>query len=67
MDLARREIAVAVLHRGMVATDLTARWGHSDRHQKADETAAMLLERIAELSLETSGTFWHAKGQVLPW
>jgi hypothetical protein len=26
-----------------------------------------LLARIDSLTLETSGTFWHANGQVLPW
>jgi hypothetical protein len=26
-----------------------------------------LLERIDALSLETSGSFWHANGQRLPW
>lgn len=66
-DLAQHQIAVAILHPGMVATDMTARWGHGPNHQQADETATMLLERIAGLSLENSGTFWHAKGQVLPW
>ncbi|HEY9895053.1 MAG TPA: short-chain dehydrogenase, partial [Candidatus Sericytochromatia bacterium] len=24
-------------------------------------------QRIDELTLETSGTFWHANGEVLPW
>jgi len=26
-----------------------------------------LLARIEALTLETSGGFWHANGQVLPW
>jgi hypothetical protein len=26
-----------------------------------------LLQRIDALTLETSGTFWHANGDVLPW
>jgi hypothetical protein len=26
-----------------------------------------LLARINELNLDSSGTFWHANGQVLPW
>jgi hypothetical protein len=32
-----------------------------------DDAAADLLERIEELTLATSGTFWHANGSVLPW
>jgi hypothetical protein len=26
-----------------------------------------LLKRIDALTLETSGSFWHANGDVLPW
>jgi len=26
-----------------------------------------LLKRIDELTLENTGTFWHANGEVLPW
>jgi hypothetical protein len=26
-----------------------------------------LLERIDALSLENSGSFWHANGELLPW
>lgn len=66
-DLASRGIAVAILHPGMVATDMTAGFGHGPHMQRADETAAMLIARIDELTLATSGTFRHAKGETLPW
>jgi NAD(P)-dependent dehydrogenase (short-subunit alcohol dehydrogenase family) len=66
-DLEKKEIAVAILHPGMVATDMTARFGHNDNFQQADDTAAMLIERIDGLDMSNTGTFWHAKGEVLPW
>ena len=33
----------------------------------ADESAANIIKRIDELSIEKSGTFWHMNGEVLPW
>jgi NAD(P)-dependent dehydrogenase (short-subunit alcohol dehydrogenase family) len=57
-----RGIAVALLHPGLVATDMTGGQGVS-----AVDSAHGLIERIDELSLENSGTFWHAEGYVLPW
>jgi hypothetical protein len=33
----------------------------------ADQAARQLLERLEALSLQNSGTFWHANGQILPW
>jgi NAD(P)-dependent dehydrogenase (short-subunit alcohol dehydrogenase family) len=62
-DLAQAGIAVAVLHPGYVRTDMTGQQGGID----PDESARMLLERIDALSLESSGSFWHANGQTLPW
>jgi NAD(P)-dependent dehydrogenase (short-subunit alcohol dehydrogenase family) len=62
-DLAPAGIAVAVLHPGYVRTDMTAQQGAVD----PDEAARLLIERIDALTLESSGTFWHASGQVLPW
>ncbi len=66
-DLTKRQIAVAIVHPGMVATDMTARFGHSPTMQKPDETATKLLARIDALTMETTGTFWHANGEKLPW
>jgi len=61
-DLESRGIAVAILHPGMVRTRMT---GHSGI--PVEQSAAGLLERLDALTLETSGTFWHADGSVLPW
>lgn len=63
LNLAERGIAVAILHPGFVRTGMTGQTGHVDPEQ----SARGLLERIAELSMESSGTFWHANGEVLPW
>lgn len=61
-DLAGRRIAVALLHPGLVATDMTGGTGISPV-----EAANGLIARIDELSLDNSGGFWHAEGYPLPW
>ena len=62
-DLRADGIAVAILHPGYVRTDMTAGAGNVE----PDEAATMLIKRIDELTIKTSGTFWHANGQILPW
>jgi NAD(P)-dependent dehydrogenase (short-subunit alcohol dehydrogenase family) len=62
-DLAGRGIAVALLHPGMVRTRMTGGAGNWD----APDAVRGLLARIDALTVETSGHFWHAKGQELPW
>lgn len=62
-DLARAGIAVALLHPGYVKTEMTRGSGNIT----AAESAAGLLARIDELTLEQSGGFWHAGGERLPW
>jgi NAD(P)-dependent dehydrogenase (short-subunit alcohol dehydrogenase family) len=62
-DLRGAGIAVAILHPGHVRTDMTDGTGSVE----PDQAAKMLVDRIDALSLETTGTFWHANGQVLPW
>jgi len=61
-QLKPRGIAVAMLHPGMVATDMTGGQGIPPA-----QAASGLIERIDALSLETSGRFWHAEGHELPW
>ncbi|EKF74593.1 short-chain alcohol dehydrogenase-like protein [Alcanivorax hongdengensis A-11-3] len=63
IDLYDRGIAVAILHPGWVKTDMTGNSGHLT----TDEAAAGLVQRMDELTLENSGTFWHSDGSVLPW
>ncbi len=62
-DLGTRGIAVAIIHPGLVGTDMIG--GHGDI--TPDEAAARIARRIDELSLETSGSFWHSNGEILPW
>ncbi|MFQ5547532.1 MAG: SDR family oxidoreductase [Woeseia sp.] len=61
-DLAPRGIAVALLHPGLVATDMTGGTGIPPA-----ESAKSLIDRIDELDLGNSGGFWHAEGYRLPW
>jgi NAD(P)-dependent dehydrogenase (short-subunit alcohol dehydrogenase family) len=63
VDLKEAGIAVAILHPGMVSTDMLG--GHG-QIEPAD-AAKSLLTRIDELSLDTTGSFWHANGSPLPW
>jgi len=62
-DLAERGVAVAVLHPGYVRTEMTG--GQGDVN--AEQAAAGLLARLDELTMETSGGFWHANGEALSW
>jgi NAD(P)-dependent dehydrogenase (short-subunit alcohol dehydrogenase family) len=62
IDLAPRGIAVALLHPGLVATEMTGGRGISPK-----ESAEGLIKRIDALNMENSGGFWHAEGYPLPW
>jgi NAD(P)-dependent dehydrogenase (short-subunit alcohol dehydrogenase family) len=57
-----RGIAVALLHPGLVATEMTGATGVDPA-----DSARGLITRIDELSIENSGGFWHAEGYELPW
>ena len=61
-DLSPKGIAVILLHPGLVATDMTGGTGVS-----AEDSARGLIARLDELSLATSGSFFHAEGYALPW
>lgn len=63
VDLKPRGIAVAILHPGLVGTDMIG--GHGD--VTPEQAAERLAARIDELNLSNTGTFWHANGEVLPW
>jgi NAD(P)-dependent dehydrogenase (short-subunit alcohol dehydrogenase family) len=62
VDLKPAGIAVAILHPGMVATEMTGQHGI-----EAEVSARGLVGRIDALTLESTGTFWHQDGTVLPW
>ncbi len=61
-DLGPRRIAIALLHPGLVATEMTSGQGIAP-----EDAARGLISRIDDLTLETSGGFWHAEGYELPW
>ena len=61
-DLEPKGIAVALLHPGLVATDMTGGRGVTPA-----ESAKGLIDRIDELDLDNTGSFWHAEGYKLPW
>lgn len=62
-DLKPQKIAVAILHPGYVQTRMVGFGGLIS----PAESAKGLMDRIDELTLENSGTFWHSNGEVLPW
>ena len=64
IDLKPRGIAVGILHPGLVQTRMT---NFNPKGISPEQAVRGLLERIEALSLETSGSFWHANGEVLPW
>jgi NAD(P)-dependent dehydrogenase (short-subunit alcohol dehydrogenase family) len=61
-DLSERQIAVALLHPGMVATDMTG-----GRGIPTGQSAAGLIKRMDALDMTDTGSFWHAEGERLPW
>lgn len=63
-DLKPHGIAVAILHPGLVSTGMT---NFTSSGISPAESVKGLLARLDELTLETTGTFWHTNGDVLPW
>ena len=57
-----RGIAVAILHPGLVATEMTNGQGITP-----EKSAQGLIQRIDDLTMQTTGGFWHAEGYKLPW
>jgi NAD(P)-dependent dehydrogenase (short-subunit alcohol dehydrogenase family) len=62
-DLRGQGVAVVLLHPGYVRTDMTGGSGQVG----PSEAARMLIERIDHLTIDQTGSFWHANGEVLPW
>ncbi|RUO61498.1 SDR family oxidoreductase [Pseudidiomarina marina] len=62
-DLKEDGIAVAMLHPGFVQTEMVNNAGDIS----ADTAAERLIQRIDELSIETTGQFRHSNGDSLPW
>ena len=64
VDLKSKEIAVAILHPGLVSTRMT---GFTSNGIQPKDSVKGLIQRIDELTLENTGTFWHSNGEILPW
>ena len=64
VDLKPMGIAVAILHPGLVATRMI---NFNPNGISPQQSVEGLLKRIDALTLETSGSFWHANGEELPW
>ncbi|MFD2231003.1 SDR family oxidoreductase [Alkalimarinus sediminis] len=62
-DLKPQGVAIAILHPGFVQTSMVGYAGDISPATAAER----LAQRIAELTIETTGTFWHSNGDVLPW
>lgn len=63
VDLAESQVSVGVFHPGYVQTGMTGFTGNI----QPVEAAEQLVIRINNLSLETSGMFFHANGEPLAW
>ena len=64
IDLKPQGIAVVILHPGLVATRMI---NFNPSGISPQQSVEGLLKRIDALTLETSGSFWHANGDALPW
>ena len=64
VDLKPKEISVAILHPGLVSTRMT---GFTANGIQPKESVKGLIQRIDELKLDNTGTFWHSNGDILPW
>jgi len=62
IDLKAAGIAVGLFHPGLVATAMTQGQGMS-----TDQAADNLIDRIDQLSPASSGQFFRATGEPLPW
>ncbi len=62
-DLKDKDIAVAILHPGYVQTEMVSYGGDIS----ASTAAQRLNQRIEELDMTNTGTFWHSNGEILPW
>ena len=64
IDLKPKGFSVAILHPGLVSTRMT---GFTSNGIQPKESVQGLVQRIDELSLNNTGTFWHSNGDILPW
>ncbi|TQV82889.1 SDR family oxidoreductase [Aliikangiella coralliicola] len=63
VDFKSKGVSVALLHPGYVNTEMVNYSGQIE----PDLAAERLAQRIDDLNLENTGSFWHSNGEVLPW
>ena len=63
IDLKDKGVALALLHPGYVKTEMT----NGNGLIEADEAANGLINRMDELTIETTGLFVHTSGEKLLW
>lgn len=63
IDLEPKRVAVGIYHPGWVTTDMTGGTGELTPDQSAEKLAGL----IETLDMSNTGTFWHSKGEILPW
>jgi NAD(P)-dependent dehydrogenase (short-subunit alcohol dehydrogenase family) len=63
IDFKPKGVSVALLHPGFVKTRMVGFNGHISPEQAASD----LAQRIEELTLDNTGSFWHSNGEALPW
>ncbi len=64
IDLKSKNIAVGILHPGLVKTRMT---NFNPNGITPEQSVKGLIARIDQLNLENTGTFWHSNGEILPW
>jgi short-subunit dehydrogenase len=62
-ELKPKGTAVALLHPGFVQTQMVNFAGDISPQVAAER----LMQRIEELNLDNTGSFWHSNGEILPW
>ena len=63
IDLKDHGVSVGIIHPGWVQTDMTGQTGH----YSVQQAASQIITRIQELTISTTGHFWHSDGSTLPW
>ena len=64
LELKPKGVSVALLHPGMVRTDMG---GGGPQSVEPQDSARRLIARIDEMTVDNTGKFLHAEGHELPW
>ncbi|KAK5014572.1 hypothetical protein LTR60_003293 [Cryomyces antarcticus] len=67
MDLKSKGVVVAILHPGIVNTNIDPSTHTLPEAVEPEEAASKLWAVLMSKDLEDTGKFWHREGQELPW